>query len=180
MESETLKKRFIELYNGESDSIFRFCLLRTSDREVALDLMQDTFISFWEVLSKGRGRIQEGKIQNERAFLFTIARNRIIDWYRKKKTLSLDSLAEDTGGDVDVFMEAAPQGDIELAHEAKFLLEKLKELDPQYQQVVYLRFVEELKPKEIADILGESVNAISVRIHRGIAQLRTRAGYDES
>lgn len=175
MESNILKKQFTKLYAEESDSIYRFCFLRTSDKEVALDIMQDTFISFWEVLSEGKD-----EVKNERAFLFTIARNRIIDWYRKKKALSLDAFAEDAGIEAEAFMPATPKEDIELAHEAKYLMEKLKEIDAPYQQVVYLRYVEELKPQEIADILGESVNVVSVRIHRGIKQLRKVAGYDET
>lgn len=169
------KKHFTTLYTNESDAIYRFCFFRTSDKDVALDLMQDTFIRFWDVLSRG-----EQKIENERAFLFTIARNLVTDWYRKKKTLSLDALAEKADSDVDVFiLDTAPREDIELQHEAAFLLARLQELEPLYQQVVYYRYVEDLKPKEIADILGESVNSISVRIHRGIKQLRKLAGYDD-
>lgn len=175
MESNILKNKFTRVYTEESDSIYRFCFLRTSDKEAAIDIMQDTFISFWDVLSEGKD-----EIRNERAFLFTIARNRIIDWYRKKKTVSLDAYAEDAGVDPEVFMPTIPKEAIEMAHEAAYLMEKLREIDPPYQQVVYLRFVEELKPKEIADILGESVNVISVRIHRGLKQLRSRAGYDQT
>lgn len=176
MDQDIPKKQITTLYANESDAIFRFCFFRTSDKEVALDLTQDTFVRFWDVLSRG-----EQKIENERAFLFTIARNLITDWYRKKKTLSLDALAEKADSDVELFMlDTAPREDIELQHEARYLLERLQELEPLYQQVVYLRYVEDLKPKEIAEILGESVNSISVRIHRGIKQLRKIAGYDET
>ncbi|OGG48947.1 hypothetical protein A3G63_01810 [Candidatus Kaiserbacteria bacterium RIFCSPLOWO2_12_FULL_52_8] len=174
MESDILKKQFIQLYNNEADSIFRFCLLRISDREAAVDIVQDTFMRYWEVLAR-----QEEEIRNGRAFLFAIARNRIIDWYRKKKPLSLESLAEESGADVEIFMDTAQKEEIEMAHEAKFLMEKIRDIDPLYQQSVYLRFVESLGPKEIAEILGLSVNVVSVRIYRGIKQLRTLAGYDE-
>ena len=174
MESDILKNKFIRIYNDESSSIFRFCFLRTSDKEVAIDLMQDTFMRFWNSLSRG------GKeIRNERAFLFAIARNSITDWYRKKRTLSLESLAENSEMDVEAFMNTPQKEEIEMAHEAKFLMEKICELDPLYQHVIYFRFVEGLGPKEIAEILGESMNVVSVRIHRGIKQLRSVAGYDE-
>jgi len=176
MEPDTIKNKFIRIYDDESDSIYRFCLLRTSDKDVAVDLMQDTFMRFWDVLSReGSG------IQNMRAFLFTIARNSIIDWYRKKKSLSLDALTEGEGGmDVERFLDMPQRNDLEMAHEAKFLMEKIREIDSHYQQVVYLRFVEGLEPREIADIIGESANVVSVRIHRGIKQLRKITGYDEN
>lgn len=174
MESEILKNQFIQLYNDESDAVFRFCFFRTSDKDVAVDLMQDTFIRYWEVLSR-----QEKKIRNERAFLFTIARNSIIDWYRKKKTLSLESLAGESGAGAEVFVGATQKDEIEIAQEATFLMEKIRELDPLYQQVIYFRFIEDLGPKEIAEILGVSVNVVSVRIYRGIRQLRKVAGYEQ-
>lgn len=173
MESDILKK-FIRLYDDESASVYRFCVLRTSDKDAAVDLMQDTFMRYWDVLSRG-----EKQVRNDRAFLFAIARNRLIDWYRKKKSLSLDSLAEGSNADAEVFADTAHQDDIEMGYEAKFLMEKMRELDPLYQQAVYLRFVEDLAPKDIANIIGESANVVSVRIHRGIQQLRKLAGYDE-
>ncbi|MFA6278709.1 MAG: sigma-70 family RNA polymerase sigma factor [Candidatus Paceibacterota bacterium] len=175
MEQDISKNQFIQLYTNESDAIYRFCLLRTSDKDVAVDLMQDTFMRFWNVLSQG-----EKKVENKRAFLFTVARNSIIDWYRKKKTLSLDALAEGSETDAETFMPVGQKKeDIEMTHEAKFLLERIRELDPLYQQVVYLRFVEGLGPKDIAEIIGESANVVSVRINRGLQQLRKVAGYDE-
>src|SRR6185436_7404745 len=79
---------FGEVYEKESDAIFRFCLLRTSDRDVALDFTQDTFMRFWNSL------LLEKDIKNHRTFLFTIARNVVIDWYRKKKSFSLEKMME--------------------------------------------------------------------------------------
>lgn len=175
MTSDILKKQFTKLYTEESDSIYRFCLLRTSDKEVAIDVMQDTFVRFWEALSRG-----DEEIRNGRALLFTIARNRIIDWYRKKKTLSLEALAERSEADAESFMGTVQKDEIEMASEARLLMEKLGELDPLYQEVVYFRFVEGLGPKDIAQILDESANVISVRIHRGLQQLRELTGYDEN
>jgi RNA polymerase sigma factor (sigma-70 family) len=57
-------------------------------------------------------------------------------------------------------------------------MEKIRELDPPYQQVIYLRFVEGLPPREIAEILKESPNTVSVRISRGLLQLKKITGYD--
>lgn len=50
----------------------------------------------------------------------------------------------------------------------------LKTLPEEYRQVIVLRYINELRPQEIASITGESENVISVRINRGIKKLRTQ------
>lgn len=130
---------------------------------------------FWDTLVQGK------PVVNDRAFLFTIARNLIIDWYRKKKSVSLEALGESSDGEErDVLdtlvLEDAGQEKEEFNAEGRYVIEKIKELDPQYQHILYLRFVEDMKPKEIAEILGESVNVVSVRITRAIEKLRGIVG----
>lgn len=156
---------FGEVYEKESDAIFRFCLLRTSDRELALDLTQETFMRFWNSLLANKD------IQNNRTFLFTIARNLIIDFYRKKKSFSLETMMENAAEGRSSFVLAALDN-VETSAEADFLVRKIRELPEPYSNAVYLRCVEELKPREISEILGESANVISVRISRGLEQLR--------
>ena len=156
---------FSVIYQRESDAIFRFCLLRTSDREVALDFTQDTFMRFWNSL------LLEKDIKNHRAFLFTIARNIVIDWYRKKKAFSLETMMENAAEGRSSFALIASD-DVEMNKEADFLVRKIRELPEPYSNAVYLRCGEELKPREISEILGESANVISVRISRGLEQLR--------
>ncbi|MEI6842946.1 MAG: sigma-70 family RNA polymerase sigma factor [bacterium] len=167
---DVVKNRFSELYDAQSDAIFRYCLLRTSDREVALDITQDVFVRFWDVL------IKEKDVKNDRAFLFTIARNLVIDWYRKKKSFSLDSMMEVDNDDLFSSVYNNTKEDIDLSTEARYVIDKIKDLEPIYHQVIYYRFVENLKPKDIAEILGESPNVISVRINRGMEQLRNIMG----
>ena len=177
METEVAKNQFVALYTAEADAVFRYCFVCTSNREVALDLAQDTFVRFWNSITKNE--TDAANIKNERAFLFTIARNLIIDWYRKKKSVSLEALtegSEESGGSTMQFSDSS-KADLERLGEARHLMGKIKDIDPIYQQAVYLRFVEDLKPKEIADILGESANVISVHINRGLKQLRDLAGY---
>ena len=163
----SVEKVFGEIYGREADAIFRFCLLRTSDREVALDFTQDTFMRFWNSL------VLEKDIKNHRTFLFTIARNVIIDWYRKKKAFSLEKMMESAAADgrAAPIQLIAPEN-VETTVEAEYLVRKIRELPEPYSNAVYLRCVEELKPREISEILGESANVISVRISRGLEQLR--------
>ncbi len=173
-----MTEKFEKIYNEESDAIFRFCFTRVSDRDQALDLTQETFLRLWKDLQKGNN------ILNPRAFLFTITRHLIIDWYRKKKSLSLDSMVDNdfnSGKDFSPFdKEANDNQDIFLEVEGRYLLGKINDLGEAYRDLIYLRYVEDLSPQNIAKILGISTNAASVRINRGLLELRKKTGYDIS
>ncbi len=163
---------FKKIYNEESDSIFRFCLIRVSNREQALDITQETFLRLWKSL------LEDEKILNNRAFLFTVARHLIVDWYRKKKSTSLDALMDNKTKPFDVIDEKMTN-EIEVGAEGRYLIDKINELSPDFRDPVYLRFVENLLPQEIAAILNISANTASVRITRGLEELRKKAGYNK-
>jgi len=165
MKTNEIESKFREIYDAESDAVFRFCLTRTSDKDLALDFTQDTFMRFWDSLC------QEKNIKNCRAFLFAVARNLVIDWYRKKKATSLEAMMSEDSYGKDAIL--AFDAKIEIDFEAKRLIEKINSLADPYRDAVYLRCVEELKPREIAKIIGESANVVSVRINRGLKELRS-------
>jgi RNA polymerase sigma-70 factor (ECF subfamily) len=174
MSHQNMTNQFLAIYNAESDAIFRYCLLRTSSRDVSLDLSQEAFMRFWKMMS------QKKEISNHRALLFTITRNLIIDWYRKKKTLSIESLDQEFGDNSDksvadkFVLDNTTQEALELNADGRYLLGKIKELDEPYEQVVFMRIVLDLGPKEISQILGESENVISVRISRGLEKMKKK------
>lgn len=165
--NEEIKNTFQKIYQDESDAIFRFCLTRVSSREQSLDITQDTFLRLWNSL------LEEKNISNYRAFLFTIARNLIIDWYRKKKSISLDKIIDESDGQFDLIDNSLTDS-LDIKSEGKFILDKIGELGETYQTPIYLRFVEDLSIKEIAEILNISNNAVSVRINRGLEELRDK------
>ena len=159
--------QFLKAYDDFADAIFRYCYFRVFDRELANDFVQDTFLRIWGYLQKG------GEIQNFRVFLYKTATNLIIDYKRKKKAVSLDLMQE---------KGFLPRQDNTLRFleriDAKNAVQKLSELPPHYQEVVTMRYVEELSVKEIAVILGETENNVSVRIHRGLEALRKILNHD--
>lgn len=169
---EVLKKNFTVCYQAESDNIFRYCFVRVSNREQARDITQEVFTRLWKQMLQGM------EIVNERAFLFTVTHRLIIDWYRKKKSISLESLADDESGESFEPVSETSATDIGLEAEGRYLINKIKELGESYKDVIYLRFIEGLPPPEIGKIIGISANAVSVRINRGIEELRRLTGYD--
>ncbi len=159
---------FETIYEKESDAIFRFCLVRVSSREQSLDITQETFLRLWQSLKKGED------IQNSRAFLFTIAHRLVIDWYRKKKSLSWDKIFSKDDKEIDVVDEKTTEINLSTSAEGRYLMDKINELSPSYRDPVYLRYGEDLSPPEIGEILGISTNAASVRINRGLEELRKK------
>ncbi len=170
MNPQQIQQEFTAIYERESDAIFRFSVLRVSGREQALDIVQEAFMRLWKSMKDG------ASIEKPRPFLFKVAHNLIIDWYRKKKAVSLEGLATEEGGEYEPVQETA-SADLEMGAEGRFLVDKLAELEPAYRQPVYLRFVEGLSPQEIGDVLGITANAASVRVNRGLEKLRAITGY---
>lgn len=143
-----------------SDAIFRFCMVKVSNVELAEDFTQEVFTRYWQAL-------RDGKIMtNTRAYLYTIANNMAKDWYKKKKSDSLDART-DAG-----YEPRDPNADPQSDSEYRSMLRAMDGLEDSDKHVLLLRFVEGLDPKDIAEILGESANTISVRIHRALERLR--------
>lgn len=164
---------FAKSYEDHSDALFRHCYFRVSSRERALELVQDTFMKAWDKVASGE------EIKNHRAFLFRVLNNLIIDEYRKKKSTSLDALLEGEDGlDEGNFSDLTTGSRHESEHAADIrfqsddLAQALEALPEQYRSVVVMRYIDELRPKEIAELLGESENVVSVRLNRGIKKLQ--------
>lgn len=156
-----MEEEFLKVYEAQNDAIFRYCYFRVYNREKARDLTQEAFIKAWTYLKDGK------EVQNLKAFIYRVANNLIIDDVRKKKETSLDALAEN-GFDPSLGTQTSEENRID----GLILKETLQLLDEEYREVVYMRYIENLQPREIAEILNESVNIISVRIHRGLKKLK--------
>lgn len=159
---------FKEIYKVEADRVFRFASMRVSSREDVVDIVQEVFYKFWQMVES------EKKIEYPRSLLFTMARNKIIDWYRKKKSISLTSIENDFLEEGEELQIVDPDSlkDIVVSVEAKEVLRNLSKLPPQYSEAIRLRFVEDLSPREIAETLNISANAFSLRINHALERLR--------
>ncbi len=155
-------RRLTQAYNEQVDALFRFSHAHVSDREEAMDLVQETFTKTWKYMVGG------GRIRNLKAWLYQTLRHVIIDYYRKKKSLSLDSLHEMQGFDPPAPADLSPETRIDGA----LALRLLDRLPSEYKEVVVLRYVNELSYHEIAAITGESENAVTVRCHRALKKMR--------
>lgn len=155
----------MQAYDELGDAIFRHCYFRVWNREQARDLTQECFLRTWEYYSSGKD------IKNLKGFLYRVANNLIIDYARKKKSLSLDELYEQ-GFDPEI----DEREKVDASLDSQQVIEVLQKLDPKYRDFVMMRYVDEFAPSEIAEITGLTADAVSVRIHRGVKQLRDLLG----
>ncbi len=157
-----MEKQFLKAYDEHSDALFRYCYFKVFDRDLAKDLVQEAFTRTWVYITEGK------EVENLRAFLYKILHNIIVDHIRKKKSVSLDKMLE-----VDGF---APEGDGQVDVEsfaiARELTEKLNLLDDAERDMVHMRYIDDMSVKDIAKVLGVSVNVVSVRIYRATKKLK--------
>jgi len=162
-EYASFRDDFLAAYEAHADALFRFCLAKTSNREVALDLTQDTFTRTWDYLARGR------TVESMKAFLFTVARNAITDYYKKKRAIPLSRFDDpETGAPLSIEDTHADILEDMYGAEAFRAVAKLPDA---YREVVMLRYAEGLPVQEIAEILGEKENTVSVRIKRALVKL---------
>jgi RNA polymerase sigma-70 factor (ECF subfamily) len=162
MKPNATEQEFIKVYDQFADAIFRHCVFRVSDREKAKDIAQGTFVRLWDYMSQGK------EIENTRAFLYRIANNLVIDEYRKKKNDSLDRMRDEEGFDIGF----ESMKDIETKDEYERAQALLECLPDKHREALVMRHIDGLSVKDIAHLIHESENVVSVRIHRAIEKLK--------
>lgn len=165
---EDQETRFLKAFDEYSDALFRHAALRISDREKSIDLVHDTFAKVWSYVRDGHA------VDSFRPFLYKVLNNLIIDEYRKAKESSLDALMEQEGVDEGSFPELSESTIEALAAtiDGRQAFELLETLPDEYREVIIMRFVDQLGPREISVLIEETENTVSVRIHRGLKFLR--------
>lgn len=166
--SEHIKKEeFLTVYDEHGDAVYRRCLFKTSDHEVARDLMQEAFTRTWDYLAAGKD------IDNVKAFVFTVANNLIKDHYKKKKSITMMDM-----GDFDPQRIVDEVENIQDKAEVQEVLRALEELKEADREMLTLNIVDGFGPKEIGEMLGERENTVSVRLHRARTRLRSVLNFD--
>ncbi len=162
MKQEELERIFVASFSEFGDAIFRFCIFKVSNKELAEDMTQEVYTRYWQYLRAGK------EMSNTKSFLYTIANNLAKDWYKKKKSISLDEQVEQ--GHMPEGKISSPEFDATI-NEVLLAIADMEEKD---KEVLLLKYTEGLDPKDIAEILGESANAVSVRVNRATKRLQEK------
>lgn len=169
------REAFVKAYDLYVNQLYRFIYFKVGSREEAEDLCSAVFLKTWNYILENS--LEEHKTL--KALLYKIARNLIIDNYRKNKNKETISLDGDQGVEIiDQKPNAAKA--MELKTDILVLETKLPELKDEYREVIILRFVNELSIKEIADILDKSKGNIRVLIFRALKALKELLDNEEN
>ena len=158
------KHSFGILYQRYLDQIYNYIYFQVNgNSQEAEDLTEEVFLrTFKVVLEKTK------KNKNFRALVYTIARNLIIDRYRVTKDEvdieNFEIVSEKTRN---------PEETLENSQLAFELSEAIKELKPNLQEVIILRYILDLSTNEIAEIMGISHNYVRVLQYRALQNLKT-------
>lgn len=155
---------FAATYEAHAGKIYRHCLFRVFSPEKAEELMQDIFLKFWKYIEDGR------EIKNTQGLLYRIADHSIIDEKRKRSSESLEALIEEKEFDPS----SAEHTEMETRVLYKEAMSELKTLREEEQDLFVLRYVDDLDPKEIAEITGTTANTVSVQLNRISAKLKAK------
>ena len=157
--------------------LMRYLLFLTGNREAAEDLFQEVWM---RVLV--RGSQFDGRARFE-TWLFTIARNLVIDLRRKRTMNSLDELVEGaTEEDRPMSFEVAgdepsPFDRMANLEDRERIAAALLALDALHREVLVLRFHEELSLEEIAKVTRAPLSTVKSRLYRGLAMIKPKLGY---
>jgi len=158
--------RLIEQYQQR---LYRYLLFLTGNAALAEDLFQETWV---RVLERGHQYNAKNRFES---WLFTIARNLVIDVSRRKKIASLDDM-----GDPDSAQSYDPPDDrgqsalqmLVARENEKAVQFSLLKIAPYYREVLLLRFHEELPLEEIATVLATPISTVKSRLYRGLEALK--------
>src|ERR1017187_3864573 len=154
--------------------LLRSLLYRPSSRELAEDLFQEVWM---RVLLRG-GQFN-GKARFD-TWLFTIARNLVIDYRRKRTLASLDELFESSNEDDRAMTfeitdsQPTPFDRFASSEDRARIAEALLSVDTLYREVLVLRFHEELSLQEIATVTRAPLSTVKSRLYRGLAPIKPK------
>ena len=165
---EQLFIRWVELYRKP---VRGYLLSLTRDVNLAEDLSQETFCKAWA----NRERYMERG--TPQAYLFRIADNLLVDYYRKRR----EGCHDDTAWDFFEPVETEnPAERAETNENIVQLRRMMHDLSPIQARVLSLRFFSQLKFTEIADIVEIPLNTVLSHVHRGLKILRVKMGAKEA
>lgn len=153
--------------------IFNYTLKRVSHIEIAQDITSEVFYKAVKNLWKFTW-----KNISFSAWLYRIANNQIIDWYRSKKHISLDRLQAESGYDLANVRrfekELIESEEKKLSEEIDVITlhSYIVELPSKYQEVIVLKYFEKKKLSEIGEILGKKEGTVKSLVSRGLDKLR--------
>jgi len=152
---------FYELYLNE---IYRYILFRVNDHNEAEDLTAKVFLDAWESLTGAR---RGQKIRNIRAWIYRIASNKVTDYHRTKKP------QEPIDDNPDEKLRGAwLEHELDDVFTSRKLARGVRQLQANYQEVIILRFINQMSHAEVAEIMDITESHVRVLQYRALHKMR--------
>ncbi len=161
--------KFTEIYNTFKDKIFNYFLFRTNfDKELSEDLTEDIFE---KVIEKIDSLENEG---NLKVWIYRIAHNHLIDYFRKnKELLIIDDLEEAIDSKITIADNKEFLNNlIDSKIRSEDIKKSIKELNKTDQYLIALKFFDDLDYEEMEAILGKNKTSIRTGISRALTKLK--------
>lgn len=161
---------FGSLYDHYHPAIYRFVALKVGRREDAEDITHQVFLKAWAGIAQYQGRGFPFS-----SWLYRIARNHVVDFYRsKREVVDIDDV------EPYLFADSGIQDAVDIKVAVERVERAMRTLRNDYQDVLILRFIEERSLEETATALDRTVGAIKVLQHRALKSLRALLDDPES
>lgn len=159
--NESAVDDFVKLYYND---IYKYCYYKLSDKWQAEDIAQETFTNFFKHFNS---YVHEGKAKN---YLYVIAGNLCKNEYKKHKEVSALELKESAITIKEVQKEITLKISIE---------QEISKLPDEFKEVVILHYFQELKLREIAEILGISISLVKYRLSESKKMLKSNMNKED-
>lgn len=167
---------FIKAYDLYVDKIYRFVYFKVGNKEDAQDISSQVFLKAWNYIQDDN----QDKFKSLQSLLYTIARNTVIDHYRKNNNKMPDIEIDNQDLKIDLKDESqSAEKKLDMYFDLKIVESKLKLMKDEYREVIILKYVEQLSTAEIAKILNKSRGSIRVLSHRAMNALQDLIGEKE-
>ena len=159
---KNIQKKFAYIYDRYVKKVYLFVYLKVSSQEIAEDITSRVFTQSWNKFKEVK------QLENARAYIYRIARNEVVNYYREKSKLKIVSTES-----IEV---SGPKPEIEKETQAKSDIEEIKKavslLKDDYQNIVIWHYLDNLPVKEIAGILDKPQGTVRVMLHRALKEVK--------
>jgi RNA polymerase sigma-70 factor (ECF subfamily) len=168
-EQEAQLGDFEGVYGACAGKLFTYTLFKCSNAEEAQDIVAEAFTRLWQKMQQGE------RLENPKAFLYTIVNGLVIDNYRKnavRRNVPIEDVPEK-------FFEIPATIESEILERGRLqdIHRQLEKLRSQDKELIVLYYLHDMSVKEIAQIQDKQENAVRVALHRALTALKEKISY---
>jgi RNA polymerase sigma-70 factor (family 1) len=155
---------FGDIFKSYESALYKLALGLTKDDVLAKDIIQDVFLKLWEI------RTQLGEIENIEAFLFSLTRNKVMDFFRK--VTADERLKKSVWNDMQEIVGYSVNS-MEIKEYHRVIAAAIEQLPSKRKEVYLLRIENDLSYQQIADHLQISRHTVKHQISFALQSIRT-------